>query len=500
MAKTKKRELYESAQHRLIASLLGRGADTAEAFKHIDSDDFENPTYELIYSALLSASKEQENPTVAHVAYELQKTGDLAKVGGVKSLYKLHHEGTRFLQDAPLSIYIRLVAEGSGRSKASRILKERVQLFDDASGISSRDALSELRSDIEDVLLRVSNDSETVTISDAVEDYYDVLAERQRTREENADLRESIQGIPSLLPTLNNLTTGWLPGQMITVGARTGVGKSVFAVNCAMAGYQSGKSVLFFSLEMEASEITDRIVACTSRIPLGKLKNGEELADEDRVNLRDTIDGLKSAKLTIDAEPKQTVDTIRAKALQKAQSDEGLDFIIIDYLQLITPTGRFNSRQEAVADISRSLKLLAKQLKVPVMVLSQLNRKSGNQEGEEEEMPTVDNIRESGAIAQDSDIVILLHRQKSKDGDIPPTFVILAKQRNGASDRVIRCHSELKFSLFREMTSHKEPQEFEDDEPDYPDESFDAEDESFGEDFDELDNIAGDDPSEDFDF
>lgn len=487
----KKRELYNSAQHRLIASLLSGNVDVSEAFKHVSVDDFEDPVYEIIYEALLSASKEEDTPTVSHVAFELQKTGLLDKAGGVRGLYKLHHEGRQFLREGTLSVYVSLVKEGSARSKAHRTLRDKVGLFDDSSGVAASDALSELQSSLNEVLFRVASEQDTVEIGDVVDKYPELLEERKQNRIENAGLDESIQGIPTLLPSLNNLTTGWLPGQMITVGARTGVGKSVFAINCAIAGYQAKKSVLFFSLEMEAHEITDRIVACTSRIPLGRLKNGEDLSDEERSDLRDTLRGLKDAKLTIDADPRQTVDTIRAKALQHAQSEDGLDFIVIDYLQLITPVGRFNSRQEAVADISRSLKLLAKQLKVPVMVLSQLNRKTG-QSDEDEELPTVDNIRESGAIAQDSDIVILLHRNKSKDGDIPPTFVILAKQRNGASDRIIRCHSELKYSLFREMTSTQNVEDFPDDET--PEDEVDTEGAS-----QVLDDIA-DDTDEDVEF
>src|SRR5690606_35400105 len=149
---------------------------------------------------------------------------------------------------------------------------------------------------------------------------------------------------------------------------------------------------------------------------------------------------ISEMRLTIDTDPKVTIDSIRARALRKAQSPEGLDFIIIDYLQLITPTGRYSSRQEAVADLSRSTKLLAKQLQVPIMVLVQVNRENKD---DENNVPRMSNIRESGAIAQDSDIVVLIHREESMDDSIPHTLILLEKNRNGEANKTIRCHSNL---------------------------------------------------------
>jgi replicative DNA helicase len=228
---------------------------------------------------------------------------------------------------------------------------------------------------------------------------------------------------------------------------------SVLAVNNAVAAAQAGSSVQFFSLEMTDPEIKDRIVSSVSGVPMNKLRSGEELSELEKNTLKQVEPELRRMKIRIETDAKVTIDSIRAKALNQAQSPEGLDLIIIDYLQLITPIGKYNSRQEAVADISRSAKLLAKQLEVPVMVLVQVNRENKD---DESSIPRLNQIRESGAIAQDSDIVLLLHRDEPMDDSIPHTLVILEKNRNGEANKTVRCHSNLECSLFREVVRAKD--------------------------------------------
>lgn len=259
---------------------------------------------------------------------------------------------------------------------------------------------------------------------------------------------------------------------------------SVFAVNCATAAMRNKSSVMFFSLEMGKEEIEDRIFASMGGIPLDNLRKGK-LTDEDKENLGEVLTEVKDYELIIDIEPKMTVDTIRARALRQAQSEKGLDLIIVDYLQLLTNVGRFGSRQEQVADMSRNMKLLAKQLKVPIIVLVQMNRQKSE---DESAMPNLDQIRESGAIAQDSDIVILLHRDKTNDSTTPKTAVMLEKNRNGKTNQIIWCHSLLGISLFKESSKAdelgdkiEEELEIEDDD------SYGFDDTEFDDDFEDFD-------------
>lgn len=446
--------LYEPAQRRLVASLLADGTTANRVLELITEEDIEEPSLALIFAGIADLVRSQGHISHFTVAEVLQKRGELAVVGGPPALYSLSLEGEKALLQAPPVIYAQIVKESSAKTKISRLLAESKNVFKDDSGIQAVDAVADLQGSLNESLLRLSDSSTVTKLNEDFDAYLALLDERLKISIENRESAEGLQGIPSLLPTLNGYTTGWLPGQLITVGARTAIGKSVFAVNCAVAGAMANNSVLFFSLEMGTDEIEDRILSSTTSIPLDKLKQGN-LTDDEKAVLKEKIEQMKEMKLTIDIEPKLTVDMIRARALRQAQSEDGLDFIIVDYLQLITPTGRFSNRQEAVADISRNMKLLAKQLQVPIMVLVQLNRKDSAKESENS-LPSLNDIRESGAIGQDSDIVILLHRDPALDDTTPHTLVILDKNRNGQGHKTIRCHSNLECSLFREVTRVKD--------------------------------------------
>lgn len=480
--------LYKESQDKLLSALLYSGSKRPEVFEIINSSDFSELRYELIFTAVLELSRRDEATDPVSVASELESGGNLEAVGGVQELYRMYSTGKQALMATPPKVYAKIIREHSAREKIRMLLSESTSQFTADSGTAAADALSDLQSNLTDHLYKLSNDSTVVELSELAAGYDELLAERKQRTEENEGVSKGLQGIPSLLPTLDSYTTGWKGGQMITVGARTGVGKSVYAVNAAVAAIQAGKSVMFFSLEMDENEIHDRIVSCTTSIPQQGLKMGT-VKEEDLPQLQEQIKELKLSNLTLDVDAKQTIDSIRAKALRKAQSREGLDLIIIDYLQLITAPGRFASRREQVDDISRNVKLLAKQLNVPVMVLAQLNRASSNNE-EEDGLPDVSHIRESGAIAQDSDIVILLHRERSHDGTLHPTKVILAKHRGGESDKIITCHSKLECSVFLEMRQRKEIDESEeidldiDSEVSTADDDFSFFDDEEGEDFD----------------
>ena len=452
------KKLYNEAQEALVASLLASHRDNAEVFEILTPDDFSEPRYGLIYLAALELSRQSEIVDAYTVANHLEVQGELATVDGLAGLQQLTISGKEKGLAAPIKVYAKILREASAKRRGAQVVQEALDSFAGNSGKTATEGFTELQAEINEQLYRISNDSTLAEISDVAAGYREKLEERKKVSEDNAELGDGLQGIPTSLPSLNRYTTGWKGGQMITVAAGTGMGKSVFAINSATAAMQAGKSVFFISLEMEVEEIHDRIISGISSIPQNDLKQG--ILDESQLRILDeSIEELKKAKLTIDSDPNQTVDGIRAKALKMAQSAAGLDFIIIDYLQLIKPTGRYGSRQEAVADISRNMKLLAKQLGVPVMVLAQMNRaKDESEDG----LPKLEGIRESGAIAQDSDVVILLHRNRSPDEDIPPTYIILAKQRNGEADKVIKCHSHLECSVFQEIIVKREFESYSD--------------------------------------
>lgn len=588
----KKDDMYARAQRCLIASLLFDDSGVSRVLETITADDIEEPSYNLIFNAIAELSRTNQKVTDISVGKLLQDQGNLKKAGGPSSLFELVTEGERNLLDTSVDVYARIVKEAAAKASINKELKTYSSVFTDDSGVAAADGVSELQGFLNEKLLRLSDESSVTKFNRSFDDYLVTLEERHETSVANAARNhDELQGIPSLLPTLDKYTNGWKPGWLITVGAKTGVGKalaldtpiptpdgwttmgelsvgdkvldresnpttvtaatkvmrrrpcyritfstgesivadeqhlwlvrllgeglgsevltttgdlyeyidettcyitkpmgegqadvvfliddivevdsvpvrciqvdnedhmylagkskipthnSVMAINCATAAAAANNTVMFFSLEMSNEQIIDRVISSTTGIPLTKLKTGM-LTDENRQVLSEQLKAMQDMRIIIDTEPKITVDGIRARALKQAQSPEGLDFLIVDYLGLVTPSGRFTSRQEAVADMSRNMKLLAKQLGIPIMVLVQMNRK------EEEGLPSLDNIRESGAIGHDSDVVVLMHRDKSTDSVIPHTQMVLAKNRDGQSDKIVRCHSILECSVFREV-------------------------------------------------
>lgn len=482
-------QIYKEAQKKLIASLLYDGKDAQRILEVVKTDDFNEPIYNVIFDAIATLARDYEDVNIASVSHQLEKTGSLEKAGGMSRLYSLRAEGEDYSVEAPIHVYALIIKEASAKKNGEEIVKKASAFFKYDSGVTASEAITTIQTELNEVLLGLSDESNTVEISEVADDYFKTLEERKAISEENAKYSYGLQGIPSLLPTIDNYTSGWEKGRLITIGARTGIGKSIFACNSALAAIQANKSVQFFTFEMPASEIQDRITSAMSEVPLYALKNGN-INENQRKELESAVQTFKESKLLIEAEPNMTIDTIRAKALKRAQSEQGLDMIIIDYLQLIQPSNPSKPRQEQVAEMARQIKLLSKQLNVPVMILVQLLREK---QDEENSIPQLKDIRESGAIAQDSDVVILLHREKSaKDEPPKPTSVIIAKNRSGPSEITVYCHSLLKYSLFQEQRKSEDIGEITDESIDELEDELDPD---FNDDdlqFDDLDDFDED--------
>lgn len=449
-SKKQEEELYDLAQHDLVASVLYNPESLNKILQIISVDDFAHEKHNVVMQAIVDVLRADSPVNIVSVAKILEERGLLDFIGGMAALYDLYAEGQEISVSNPPSIIANIVKESSVKAKVRDSLKESLSTFEYDSGMTASSAVEEVQSFLSEQALVLNDDSSVTTAEEYVKSFDEVLAERKKVSEENKEISGGLQGIPTLLPSLNKYTSGFTPGQLITVGASTGGGKSVFAIMCTNAALKAKKSVLFFSLEMGEDEVFDRIYANMAEVKLNKIKSGY-VDEEEKARLKEASEFLSTAKLKIDASPKETVDSIRSKAVKQQQSEDGLDMIIIDYLQLISSSSRFNSRQEFIADLSRNIKLLAKTLQIPIIILVQLNRPKG--ESTENERPTLDRIRESGAIAQDSDIVILLHRENSVDNKIPQTLILLEKNRSGESNKTIRCHTELAYSDFREVKS-----------------------------------------------
>lgn len=456
MASSSAQQVYQRVQKLLVASLLYDGAKTNEVLSIVRETDFEDASMAVIVGAISSLARQNETVSAETVASKLQLEGQLAHIGGIKRIFELYALGEKALVRAQPTSYAIAVREMSSKRRVHSILAQKQVDLDDDSGVSTVDVITNIQDTLSHERLRLSDEASVVDVATYMPAYLDALDERKEVSEANRENAEGLQGIPTLIPSLNKYTSGLMPSQLITVGAKSGVGKSVFAIMQTVAAARAGLSVLMVSLEMSHAEIVDRIVANMSGVSLGRLKTGY-LNASDRESVARAQKELANMKILIDTDVRATVDSIRSRCIEQAQSDRGLDLLIVDYLQLITPTGKFHSRQEQVADLSRNMKLLAKSLNIPVVVLSQLNRqKPTGGDSEENPLPTMDNIRESAALGQDSDIVILLHRNPTVDNTIPHTLVILEKNRNGRSGVHILCHSNLECSMLREVKREKE--------------------------------------------
>ena len=256
-------------------------------------------------------------------------------------------------------------------------------------------------------------------------------------------------GVPTGFIDLDNLTNGLHAGQMIIIAARPGVGKSTLALDFMRScSLHQNKGSVVFSLEMSASEIVMRLLSAESEVKLSDMRSGK-VSGEDWERLTDTLNRIQDAPLYIDDSPNLTMMEIRTKA-RRLKQQQGLDLVVLDYLQLMSSGKKVESRQQEVSEFSRQLKLLAKELEVPVIAISQLNR---GPESRTDKKPQLADLRESGSLEQDADMVMLLYRPDSQDRDnerAGEADIILAKHRGGPIDTVQVAH-QLHYSKFVNM-------------------------------------------------
>ena len=261
-------------------------------------------------------------------------------------------------------------------------------------------------------------------------------------------VKDGYTGIPLPWPSMTDLTMGLWPATATYFVARPGVGKTQVATLIARDAWRSGKRVLIVSPEMSKSEIVMRLLSAEAKIKLTDMRSGR-MSDDDWTRLARRMSEISEAPLYIDDSPNLTMMEIRAKARRLKQKSD-LKLIVIDYLQLMTSGKKVESRQQEVSEFSRQLKLLAKELEVPVVAMSQLNR---GPEQRTDKKPMLSDLRESGAIEQDADMVILLHRPDAFERDDPrggEADLILAKHRNGPTKTVTVAH-QLHLSRFTNM-------------------------------------------------
>ncbi|GAA1864442.1 replicative DNA helicase [Myceligenerans crystallogenes] len=400
--------------------LLSKDA-IADVIEQIRGVDFYRPAHEMVYDAIIDLYGRGEPADSITVSAELNKRGTLAKVGGAPYLHDLI-AGVPTAANA--GYYARIVRERAILRRLVEAGTRIVQMGYSADG------------EVDTVVDNAQAEVYAVTERRASEDYLPLSEIIGPTFDEIDAAQgrgEGMVGVPTGYSDFDRLTNGLHPGQMIVVAARPAVGKSVLGINVAgHAAIHHNKAAVIFSLEMSRNEITMRLLASEARVPLTRMRSGK-MDDGDWQKLAATMGKISDAPLFIDDSPNMSLMEIRAKC-RRLKQRHNLSLVVIDYLQLMSSGKRVESRQQEVSEFSRALKLLAKELEVPVIAISQLNR-GPEQRGDKK--PQMSDLRESGSIEQDADVVILLHREDAYEKESPragEADLIVAKHRNGPTD------------------------------------------------------------------
>lgn len=420
------------AEQAVLGSVFLNADALIEAMEYIDSADFYRRSHQLLFQTMLDLNNRNEAIDVITMKTELEQKQLLEDVGGISYLSELT---TNVPTAANVGHYAKIVEQKS-------LLRRLIQTATDivTKGFEQDEDVEFILDEAERQILEVSekrNRSGFLAISDVLSDS---IAQIEQLSQQGDD----ITGLPTGYHALDKMTAGLQSEELIILAARPAVGKTAFALNIAQnVGTKTDESVAIFSLEMSAESLVNRMLCSEGSIEASHLKTGQ-LTDEEWNSLIVAMGSLSRANIFIDDTPGIKISEIRAKCRKLAQEQGDLGLILIDYLQLIEGTGREN-RQQEVSEISRQLKKLAKELKVPVIALSQLSR---GVEQRQDKRPVLSDIRESGSIEQDADIVAFLYRddyyqRDSEEEDDEPVQesnniieVIIEKNRSGARGTV----------------------------------------------------------------
>jgi replicative DNA helicase len=407
----------------LGAMLLSRDA-IAAAVEVVAADDFYKPAHGHVYDAITALFGQGEPVDPVTVSEQLRRAGLLDAIGGPASLVALQ-AGTPAVGSA--ARYGRIVEEHAMLRRLIGVAGEIAELgYDPPDDVAL--AVDRAESLVFDVAQRRVTDS-LAPLRELLEqklDHLEMLYERG----------ESITGVPTGYTDLDERLAGLQPSNLVIVGARPSMGKTSFALGLAAhAALEAHTPVLFFSLEMSHLELTQRLLCAEARVDATRMRNGR-LHESDWPKISHAVGRLAEAPMYIDDNPHLTVMEIRAKARRLKSRAGGLGLIVIDYLQLMTGRHNAENRQVEVSEMSRGLKILARELEVPVVALSQLSR---NLEMRADKRPQLADLRESGSLEQDSDVVMFIYREElynPETADRGTAEIIVSKHRNGPTGAI----------------------------------------------------------------
>ena len=417
------------AEEGVLGGILRDPEILSSVIQIIRADNFYFDAHQKTFQAILDLYNDNQPIDLVLLFERLQKNKQLEDVGGRDYLARLWESVPT---GANAEYHAKLVRD---TAMIRSLIHSGNEILRDAFDRSQ--SADELVAEAERKIMEIAKAGmigETKTLTELVTEAF--VRIDSRVGKENL----AISGIPCGYADLDNLTAGLQNSELIIVAARPSVGKTAFALNVIRhVIVEERHPVLFFSLEMARIELAERLLACQARVDSHKIRKGH-LSSDDIQKLMDAGDVLRRGKLYIDDTPQRSMLQIAAtsrRLMKKEEKSGGLKLVVIDYLQLIEPENRRDPRQEQVAQISRRLKFLARDLNIPVMALAQVNRAS---EDRQDHKPRLSDLRESGSIEQDADTVVMLHRpglfDKSDERADKVLDVIIAKQRNGPTGEI----------------------------------------------------------------
>ena len=425
------------AEQSVLGGMLLSKDAISDVVEILRERDFYRPAHELIYDAIVDLYGRGEPADPVTVSAELTKRGDLVRAGGAPYLHTL----------------ISSVPTAANAGYYAKIIRERAimrRLVEAGTKIVQLGYTDE--GEVDDAVDQAQAEVFAVTERREADDYIQLSQLLPAALDEIEKISAGIvgQGVKTGFKDLDALTNGFHPGNMIVLAARPAVGKSTLGLDIARyASIHKGETSVIFSLEMSRSEITMRMLSAEARVPLNNIRSGN-FKEEEWSRMARRMGEISQAPMFIDDSPNLSLMEIRAKS-RRLKQRHNLKLIVIDYLQLMTSGKRVENRQQEVAEFSRQLKILAKELNVPIVAISQLNR---SPEQRADKKPMLSDLRESGSIEQDADVVILLHREDLYDSQnrSGEADLIVAKHRNGPT-RTITVSAQLHFARFTDMAA-----------------------------------------------
>ena len=411
------------------ASVLGGLMLEQEAWDEISdlvrSEDFYKPSHRKIFKCIETLNRKNLPADLVTVSNQLIESGELEQVGGPSYLAELLEQT---ISAANIKTHAQIIAD---KSMARKIISVGQGIVDQGYSQDYED----IQQFVDTAEANVYNVTQK-TASNGLVGASELVKTSLEKLEELYAKQDDVTGVPSGFIELDEMTSGFQPGELIIIAARPSMGKTAFSLNVTLnACLREKKKIAYFSVEMAKEQMMMRMLSIASKIPMGELRNGT-LNDKAWPKLISTAATMSEAPVFIDDTSGISPYEIRSK-LRRLASKVGVDMIIVDYLQLMSLKQKVESREREVSEISKTLKAVAKEFQIPVIALAQLNR---GVEGRTDRRPMLSDLRESGSIEQDADIIMMLFREDYYDRDNPDikgvAEVIIGKQRNGPTGTV----------------------------------------------------------------